>query len=96
MQRITRNQLELQAERINRIMGAPLTRWNDNGKMNVGHHYISCAYGGYSLARIANDGGGESCPLHTGYIPARELSGLMYAYIYGLMDGERMAQQVAA
>lgn len=91
MNRITKKHLDAQAARINRITGSPAAYWDD-GKINVGHFYISGAYGGYNLARIVNDGGGESCPLHTGHISARELSGLMYAYIYGLMDGERLAK----
>jgi hypothetical protein len=38
------------------------------------------------------DGGGESCPLHCGHIPARELSGLMYAFLYGIIEGEKVAK----
>ena len=96
MERITKKHLDAQAERINRLTNSPLTRWGDDGKMNIGHYYVSCAYGGYSLVRIVTEGGGESSPLYTGHVPARELSGLMYAFIYGLMDGERHAAQVAA
>jgi hypothetical protein len=92
MQRITRKHLEAQAYRINRITGSPDTLWNDNGTMNIGHYYISGAYGGWSLARIANHGGGESCPLHCGHVPARELSGLMSAFIYGIIEGERVSK----
>lgn len=92
MNRITKKHLQAQVDRINKLTGSPLTRWSDDGKMNVGHFYISGAYGGYNLARIVNEGGGESCPLYTGHIPARELSGLMYAYLYGLMDGECLAK----
>ena len=92
MQRITRKHLEAQAYRINRITGSPDTRWNENGTMNIGHYYISGAYGGYNLARIVGDGGAESCPLHCGHIPARELSGLMYAFVYGIIEGERVAK----
>ena len=96
MERITKKRLDAQAARINRLTNSPLTLWGDDGKMNVGHFYISGAYGGYNLARIVTDGGGESCPLYTGHIPARELSGLMSAFIYGILEGGRNALKVAA
>ncbi|NBT33372.1 MAG: hypothetical protein EBT13_16145 [Rhodobacteraceae bacterium] len=96
MERITKKRLDAQAERINRLTNSPLTLWGDDGKMNVGHYYISGAYGGYNLAKIVTDGGGESCPLYTGHIPARELSNLIAAFIYGIMEGERNAAQGAA
>jgi hypothetical protein len=36
------------------------------------------------LHRITNAGGGVSNPLSVGYVPARELSGLLSAYIAGM------------
>jgi len=92
MQRITRQHLESKVAYLNQLTGSPATLWADhatNPQMNVGHHYISMAYGGYALARIANEQGGESQPLQTGHISARELAGLIEAYCRGYADALR-------
>jgi hypothetical protein len=88
-QRITLKFLNAQCERLNRVEGAPLTAYSkeeSTGKYtaNIGNYHISQAYGGYSLHRITNAGGGVSNPLSVGYVPARELSGLLSAYIAGM------------
>jgi hypothetical protein len=87
-QRITLKFLQAQCERLNRLEGAPLEAYSKDeatGKYsaNIGNYHISQAYGGYSLHRITNAGGGVSNPLSIGHVSARELSGLISAYIAG-------------
>ena len=88
MQRITIKFLNAQCARLNRITNSPMesyTRGLDGSfKANVGCYHISQAYGGYALHRMHNEGGGVSEPLSTGHVPARELSGLISAYIAGI------------
>lgn len=88
MQRITIKFLEAQCDRLNRLTGSPMESYSRDAtgrsKANVGCFHISQAYGGYALHRMHNEGGGVSEPLNTGHIPARELSGLISAYIAGI------------
>lgn len=90
--RITRSFLEAKAKTINSMMGAPIEPYRTvEGKTvaNKGNYHISGAYGGYSLRRMCNESGGESDVFRVGHIPARELAGLMSAYIDGLYDAKR-------
>jgi hypothetical protein len=87
-QRITLKFLQAQCERLNRLEGSPLESYSKDestGKYsaNIGNYHISQAYGGYSLHRMYTAGGGVSNPLSIGHISARELSGLLSAYIAG-------------
>jgi hypothetical protein len=71
------------------LEGAPLTAYSKDETTgvfaaNIGNYHVSQAYGGYSLHRITNAGGGVSNPLSIGHVPARELSGLLSAYISGI------------
>jgi hypothetical protein len=88
-QRITLKFLNAQCERLNRLEGSPLESYSKDettGKFtaNIGNYHVSQAYGGYSLHRITNAGGGVSNPLSIGHVSARELSGLLSAYIAGM------------
>ena len=88
MTRITIKFLNAQCARLNRMTGSPMEPYAETPegtfKANVGCFHISQAYGGYSLHRMYNAGGGVSSPLGTGHIPARELSNLIGAYIAGI------------
>ena len=88
MTRITIKFLNAQCTRLNRMTGSPMEPYTKSPegtlKANVGCFHISRAYGGYCLHRMHNEGGGVSSPLHTGHIPARELSNLIGAYIAGI------------
>lgn len=88
MQRITIKFLQAQCARLNRLTGSPMESYsrdaNGRFKGNVGCFHISQSCGGYALHRMCNEGGGVSEPLSTGHIPARELSNLISAYIYGI------------
>ena len=83
MTRITDKQLDAIADRLNKITNSPLKPYID-GKAQVGNYHISHAYGGVSLHRMHNDGGGVSEPLNCGHVPKRELANLMWAFIAGI------------
>lgn len=93
-QRITRAHLDAKADRLNCIMKTPAEPYRTvDGKAvaNIGNYHISGAYGGYCLQRITSDGGGVSDVFSCGHIPARELAGLMSAYMAGMYDATRNA-----
>ena len=78
--RINRKMLEIKAHFINTITESPQ-------EYEPGHYYIDGGNGGYTLERVPEDErGGSDDPLNIGHIPARELFGLMGAYIHGLQD----------
>lgn len=85
--RITENDLRAVIERLNKITNnnpAPYTR-TDNGLVaNVGNYHLDCAYGGYNLAQMVNEGGGIRNTFGCGYVPKKELYGLIHAYIRGI------------
>lgn len=83
MTRTTEKQLQAIVDRINRITGSPMSPYI-NGKAQVGNYHLSHAYGGVSLHRMHNEGGGVSEPLCCGHIAKRELAQLMYAFIAGI------------
>jgi hypothetical protein len=92
--RITRSFLEAKAATINSMRGAPAEPYRTvDGKAvaNKGNYHISGAYGGYSLHRMATEGGGTVDVFSIGHVSARELAGLMSAYINGLYDATRGA-----
>jgi hypothetical protein len=92
MTRITRKMLESRVETINSILNcnpAPYTR-SEDGKLaaNVGTFYLSGAYGGYCVNRMANDSGGVSMPIWNGHIPARDAYERISAFIAGIQFGK--------
>lgn len=92
--RITRAHLDAKAATINSMRGAPAEPYRMvNGKpvANVGNYHISSAYGGYSLHKMCNESGGAAHVLTIGHVSARELAGLMSAYIAGMYDATRGA-----
>ena len=85
--RITQKDLEQKATLLNEITGSPLTGWTrTDGKniANIGHYYISCAYGGVNLNRHVNLGGGANEPLSFGHVPKKELYQMLCAFIAGI------------
>jgi len=84
---ITRKELEIVADRINRVTNNPIDPWGDNGS-NVGTYYISGAYGGYNLEQIVNEQGGCRSVLRCGHISARELYYRMQAYLQGYEEAK--------
>ena len=81
--RITIKTLRLNADMLNRITNSPSDAYT-NGRANIGNYHISRAYGGYSLHRMCNEGGGVSDIFNSGHVPARELHNLIWAYARGL------------
>lgn len=94
-ERITIKHLRALADRLNKLTGSPETYIGADaeGKLiaNVGHYHISGAYGGWCLHRTMNEGGGVTCPIAQGHIPARELYEQMHAYIRGIETGRALA-----
>lgn len=91
--RITRPFLDAKAATINSMRGAPSEPYRTvDGKAvpNKGNYHISGANGGYSLHRMC-ESGGTSDVFSIGHVSARELAGLMSAYINGLYDATRGA-----
>ena len=56
---------------------------------NVGNFHLGGAYGGVSLERMSNEGGGVYLPLGFGHVPKREL----WNQIQAMLDGIRMMEQ---
>ena len=88
MKRVTKEHLQAVVDRINRMTGSPLAQYvrAEDGRLigQPGNYHLDGAYGGWALHRMTNDGGGVEDVLQVGHVPARELAGLMYAYIRGL------------
>ena len=85
--RITQKDLDLKVNLLNEITGSPLTGWTrTDGKntANIGHFYISQAYGGVNLVRNVNSGGGVSETLSCGHMPKKELYQMLCAFIAGI------------
>ena len=92
--RITRAHLDAKAATLNSMTKSPAEPYSTvNGKAvaNKGNYHISGAYGGYCLHRMATEGGGVNDVFSIGHVPARELAGLMSAYMAGLYDATRSA-----
>ena len=92
--RVTVAHLRAIIDRINRVTGSPAEPYvqgaDGKHRAQIGNYHLSRAYGGYCLHRMANDGGGVSCPIVNWHVPARQLADLMHAYIAGL-EGARHA-----
>jgi hypothetical protein len=91
--RITRAHLDAKVNTINTMTNSPFVPYRTvDGKAvaNKGNYHISGAYGGYSLHRMT-EGGGASNVFSIGHVSARELAGLMSAYIAGLYDATKGA-----
>lgn len=92
--RINRAHLDAKADTLNVMMKTPAAPYRTvDGKAaaNVGNYHISGAYGGYCLHRMATEGGGAHDVFSVGHVPARELAGLMSAYMAGMYDNTRNA-----
>ena len=87
MKRITMNMLENRIDYLNSLMNRPAdtyTRIDGKAKANIGNFYLSCAYGGYCLYEIINEGVGVSRPTSSGHVPARELMTMIDSLISGV------------
>jgi hypothetical protein len=88
--RITAKHLQAQITALNRHMGRDDTIYRLDATGSIiggiaGTYCLSGAYGGWALERMASDGGtGTVDVFDRGHMPARELSGLISAYVRGL------------
>lgn len=86
--RITLANLEAVVDRINRQTGSPATSYTraegQRPEANIGNYHLSQCYGGVSLHRMENSGGGVSDVLRIGHVSKRELYTAMHAFISGL------------
>lgn len=93
--RVTVTHLEAIIARINRATGSPTMPYSPGAdgrhRANIGNYHLSRAYGGFALHRMSTDGGGVSCPLSTGHVPARELADRMHAFLSGLEAAQHRA-----
>ena len=80
--RITDKDLASVVARINRTTGSPMEPYVGN-TARVGNYHISHAYGGVSLHRMVNTGGGVSDVFSRGHVPKRELYECMHAFLRG-------------
>ena len=88
MDRIKRSHLDGLIRAINRKTNSPessYTRTKD-GKFtaNIGNYHLSGAYGGVSLHRISNPGGGVEDVFSCGHVPKRDLYNRLRAFLEGL------------
>lgn len=83
--RITEKDIIGMISRLNKLTGNKPHAYTD-GKPNVGTYLLDCAYGGYKLAQIASEGGGERDPLSTGYVSKSALYTAIHSYIRGIED----------
>lgn len=90
MDRITEKDLEVLVKRLNEDTNSPTMPWvpMPDGKMKarIGNYHISHAYGGVSLHRMTNEGGGVEDVFRCGHIPKRELYNRIHAYLGGIYD----------
>ena len=87
MDRITEKQLQAIVDRINRATNSPMTSYTKIGTKytpNPGNYHLDGAYGGWSLSRMCNTGGGTSDVFRCGHIPKRELYNRMQAFLDGM------------
>jgi hypothetical protein len=80
--RITRKDLEIACNRLNEVAGTP----KEYGltELHIGHYTISGAYGGYALYQLSGTSGCVDDVFRSGHIKARELYGLIHAYMQGI------------
>lgn len=83
--------LELLISIINDLTNSPATSYTREGgqlKANIGNYHLSQSYGGFSLHRMVNEGGGVNTPLISYHVPKRELETALRGFIAGLEFGK--------
>lgn len=94
MDRITIKTLRARVDYLNRETNSPMEPYTfdpetGRSKANIGNYHISQAYGGYSLHRMHNEGGGVEDVFRCGHTTARDL----YNRIRAFEDGIYTAKQ---
>jgi len=75
MERFTQKQLDFQVECLNAALNRPRKAWRKVGGRNVasvGRIVLDQCYGGYRVAELCTDGGGERDMFHGYRMSARE------------------------
>lgn len=92
--RITEKMLQMRVDALNKLMGSPLTPYTRDGDKftaNIGNYHLSGAYGGWSLHRMVNEGGGVSDVFSCGHCPKRELFDKLCSFIRGIEIGKEQS-----
>ncbi len=89
-ERKTRKQLEILADRANRLTGSPATYWQGDPtaadrKTNRDHFTIEGRNGGYALARVANESGATHNI--TPVLPLGQAYYVIRAFVDGIVTG---------
>ena len=87
MERITRKHLDHVVDAINTLQGIPLKPWSrvdDKLVPTAWNYHIGGAYGEWRLEQHGSSGSGIRDVFQVGYVPKRELHGLLRAYLSGL------------
>jgi hypothetical protein len=90
MSRTTITTLRALVARLNNYVGMPENAWVREGNENrsiVGCYVLDCTYGGYRLAQIVGDSGGER------NITERNTAGVTADLIRAYMDGIREGRE---
>jgi hypothetical protein len=86
--RISIKDLQAVCDRINRATGSPMKPYErdaaDRLIAQIGNYHLDQAYGGVSLVRMVNEGGGISNVLGWGHLTKRDLYERIHAFIRGL------------
>jgi len=92
-QRITKKTLQSRIDLLNETLGYNIEAWtkcaNGRYRANPNTYVLGCAYGGYRLEQICNDGGGarDISPRGT----ARETYDFINAFIAGVNTAKEAA-----
>jgi hypothetical protein len=83
--RVSKTTLQQKVSLINEITNSPREhseKTKDGAYVsNIGHFYLSQAYGGYCLMRIVNLSGGSSTPIYGGHVSGKEMDFLLTGFI---------------
>jgi len=89
---ITKEHLENKIELLNEITNSPSSPYTTiNGKLksNINNYHLAGAYGGVTVHRMANPGGGVYTPFGCGYVTKKEL----YIRLTSFIDGYELAKE---
>jgi|TARA_R100000084_G_scaffold99642_1_gene54132 hypothetical protein len=85
--RISEKHLQSLVDRLNEIMGQnpkPYNTTKTENRANVGTYLLDAAYGGWQLAQICNENGGQDLPLGGGFESKRATYEKIRAFIRGI------------
>lgn len=85
-----KRELEILIKQINEKTGSPQEHYirEDSGRLRaqVGHYYLSSAYGGVKLERVVNESGGCEAVSRDGYGTKKQLGTFLQGMLAGLPD----------